>query len=169
MFYTNVNGGVIFMCQWVLKLNIQGFDPPKQLCPWPGLNLYLVYSDWQRPIKITYKNCHLLLWASVHSDLSGCIYYGTLNPKHRGGRGYCSEKQHGKWLISEKVAKSLDRWIRFTDLVGDHAGLVVIQSLSVTMSNMAASSSHIVEAAECGSVVGARPPNGSGSAFKAIG
>ncbi len=80
--------------------------------------------------------------------------------------------RHGHPLVSEKVAKSLDRWTRFTDLVGDHAGLVVIQSLSVTMSNMlkmAASSSHIVEAAECGSVVGARPPNASGSAFKAIG
>ncbi|CAM6025430.1 unnamed protein product [Sphagnum balticum] len=55
-----------------------------------------------------------------------------------------SEKQHGKSLISAKVANSLDRWIRFTDLVGDHAGLVVIQSLSDTMSNMLkmAASSH---------------------------
>jgi hypothetical protein len=50
--------------------------------------------------------------------------------------GYCSEKQHGKWLISAKVANSLDPWICFTNLIGDHAGLVVIQGLSVTMSNM---------------------------------
>jgi hypothetical protein len=73
------------------------------------------------------------LWATLHSDLSGCIYYGTLNL----GRGdIISEKQHGKLLISAKVANSLDRWICFTDVVGDHAGLVVIQSLSDTMSNM---------------------------------
>ncbi len=53
-----------------------------------------------------------------------------------GAGGYCSEKQHGKWPISAKVANSLDWWIRFTDLVGDLAGLVVTQSLSVTMSTM---------------------------------
>jgi hypothetical protein len=34
------------------------------------------------------------------------------------------------------MGNSLDRWICFTDLAGDHAGLVVIQSLSDTMSNM---------------------------------
>jgi UDP-glucose 4-epimerase len=44
------------------------------------------------------------------------------------------------------MGNSLDRWICFTDLIGDHAGLVVIQSLSDTMSNMLkmAASSHML-------------------------
>lgn len=89
MFCTNVNCGVVFMCPWVLKLNIQGFDPPNQLCPWPGLNFRYVETDWGGNREIT------------HDPRSGEFAFTDILPP---GCGCCSQcglgSSHYCWAVA---------------------------------------------------------------------